>query len=61
MTYLVQTTPNVNRRLLHNTIDDLWKRGKEVGRVDLWVEEDLGREETLITNIHSVFLRGVVE
>lgn len=61
MTYLVQTTPNVNRRLLHNTIDDLWKRGKEVGRVDLWVEEDLGREETLITNIHSIFLRRVVE
>ena len=61
MTYLVQTTPDVNRRLLHNTIDDLWKRGKEVGRVDLWVEEDLGREETLITNIHSIFLRRVVE
>ena len=61
MTYLVQTTPNVNRRLLHNTIDDLWKRGKEVGRVDLWVEEDFGREETLITNIHSIFLRRVVE
>lgn len=56
LTHLVQTTPDIDGRLLHNIVDDLWERDKEVGRVDLRVEEDLGCEETLISDIHRVFL-----
>ena len=55
-TDLVKSSTDINRRLLDNAVDDLGKRRKEVGGVDLWVEEDLRGEESLVTNVDFVFL-----
>lgn len=54
--YLVKTTSHINGGLLDHIIDDLRERGQEVGGVDFWVEENLGGEEALISNINAVFL-----
>ena len=55
-TDLVKSSTDINRRLLDYTVDDLGKRRKEVGGVDLWVEEDLRGEESLETDVNFVFL-----
>ena len=55
-TNLVQTSSDVDGRLLDDAVDDLGKRCQEVGGVDLWVEEDLRGEESLVTDVDFVFL-----
>ena len=55
-TDLVKSSTNINRRLLNDAVDDLGKRRKEVGGVDLWIEEDLRGEESLVADVDFVFL-----
>ena len=55
-TDLVKSSTDINRRLLDHTVDDLGKRRKEVGGVDLWIEEDLRGEESLVADVDFVFL-----
>jgi hypothetical protein len=38
-------------------VDDFGEGGEEVGGVNFRVEEDLGGEETLVTDVDRVFLR----
>ena len=57
---LVESSTDIDRRLLNDTIDDLRKGGKEVGGIDLRVEEYLGREETFVADVDLVFLRTFV-
>ena len=53
---LVQSSTDVDGRLLDDAINDLGERCQEFGRVDLGVEEDLGRKEAFVANIDLVFL-----
>ena len=55
-TDLVKSSTDINRRLLDHAVDDLGKRRKKVGGVDLWVEEDLRGEESLVADVDFVFL-----
>ena len=41
---------------MNYAIDDLRKWCEEVGRIDLWVEEDLRRKEPFIAHVNLVFL-----
>jgi len=52
----VEPTTDVDRRGLDDLVDDFGEGSEEVGRVDFGVEEDLGREESLITDVDCVFL-----
>jgi hypothetical protein len=56
MAYLVKTTSHVNRTGLDDSIDYLGQRGQEVRGIDLWVEEDLRGQKSLVTNIQIVSL-----
>jgi hypothetical protein len=53
---LVETTTNVNGAVLDDIVDYSGERDGEVAREDLRVEEDLGTQETLVTNINLVGL-----
>jgi hypothetical protein len=53
---LVKPSTDVYGRLPDDIVDDLGKRSEEVGGVDLRVEEDLGSEEALISDVDRVFL-----
>jgi hypothetical protein len=53
---LVKSPTDVYGRLPDDIVDDLGKRSEEVGGVDLRVEEDLGSEEALISDVDRVFL-----
>jgi hypothetical protein len=53
---LVKSSTDVYGRLPDDIVDDLGKRSEEVGGVDLRVEEDLGSEEALISDVDRVFL-----
>ena len=57
-TDLVQSSPNVDGRLLNNSINDLRERSQEIGRVNLGVKEDFGRKESLVSNVDAVWLCG---
>jgi hypothetical protein len=48
---LVKSSTDVDGRLPDDIVDDLGKRSEEVGGVDLRVEEDLGGEEALISDV----------
>ena len=54
--YLVQSTADIDRRRLNDVVHNLGKRRQEVGRVDFRVEENLWREEALVSYIDIVFL-----
>lgn len=54
--YLVKATPNIDRRLLDDVVDNIRERGQEVGGVDLRVEEDFRCEETFVTDVDAIFL-----
>ena len=54
----VQPAADVDRRVLDHLVDDLRERGQEVGRVDLGVEKDFGREEPLVADVDRVLLRA---
>ena len=56
-THLVETSPDIDGRLLDDGVDDFRQGREEVGRVDLGIEEDFGGEETLVADIDGVFLR----
>lgn len=53
--HFVETASDVDRRALNDIIDDLRERGEEIGRSNLRVEEDLGGEEALPSNVDAVF------
>jgi hypothetical protein len=53
----VESATNVDRRGLDHLVDDFGEGGEEVGGVNFRVEEDLGGEETLVTDVDRVFLR----
>ena len=59
-TNLIESSTDIDRRLLNDTIDDLREGGKEVGGIDLRVEEYLRREETFVADVDLVFLRTFV-
>ena len=52
---LVQTTTNVDGAGLDDAVNDGGQGRKEVGAVDLRVEEDLGRQEALVAHIDGDF------
>jgi len=54
--HLVEPSSDINRALLNDIVNYLRERGQEIGRIDLWVEENLGREEPLISHIDTIFL-----
>jgi hypothetical protein len=56
---LIQTPTDVDGGLLNNVIHDLGKRGQELRRIDLRVEENFRGEETFIANVNGVFLSEV--
>ena len=39
--YFVQSTANINGRLLNDIINNFRERSEEIGRIDLWIEKDL--------------------
>ena len=39
--YFVQSTANINGRLLDDIINDFRERSEEIGWIDLWIEKDL--------------------
>jgi len=53
---LVETTTTIDGAGLDGLIDEDGERGKEVAGEDLGVEEDLGGEETLVTDVDAVGL-----
>lgn len=55
----VKASTDVDGRLLDDAIHDFGKRGEEVRRGDFRVEEDLGGEETLVSDVKVVFLASV--
>lgn len=58
--HLIQAATNIDRRGLNHVVDNVWEGCKEVRRVDLWVEEDLRRQEAFIANVDRVFLLKTV-
>jgi len=56
-THLVKPSSDINRTGLDDSVDDLGKRGQEVGRVDLGVEKDFRGKESFVTDIHVVSLK----
>lgn len=50
---LVQATTDIDGAGLDDTVDDGGQGREEVGAVDLRVEEDLGRQETLIADVNG--------
>jgi hypothetical protein len=56
---LIQTSTDVDGGLLNNVVHDLWKRGQELRRIDLRVEENFRGKETFIANVNGVFLSEV--
>jgi len=54
--HLVEPSSDIDWALLNDIVNYLRERGQEIGRIDLWVEENLGREEPLISNIDTIFL-----
>lgn len=53
-TYLIQPPPNVDRRLLNDSINDIREGSQEIGRVYLRVKEDLGCEESFVSDVDAV-------
>lgn len=43
--------------MLDDVVYNLWKGCQEIGGIDLWVKEDLGSKESLVTNIDTIFLQ----
>ena len=41
VSYFVQSTANINGRLLDDIINDFRERSEEIGWIDLWIEKDL--------------------
>lgn len=50
---LVQTAPDIDRALLDDAIHDDGERREEIGGVDLGIEEYLGRQEPLVTDVDT--------
>ena len=50
---LVQPAADIDGRGLDNGVDDIGQRGEEVGGPDFGVEEDLGGEEALVSDVHA--------
>jgi hypothetical protein len=56
-THLVKPSSNIDRTGLNDGINDLGQGGQEVRRVDFRVEEDLGCQESLVSDVHVVTLQ----
>jgi hypothetical protein len=48
---LVQSSPDIDRRGLDNSIDNFGEGGQEIGRIDFGIEKDFRGEETFVSDI----------
>lgn len=53
---LVQSSTDVDGRLLNHIVHNIGKRSQEIRRINLWVEEDFRGEEPFIADVDGVFL-----
>lgn len=54
--YLVESTSNIDWRLLDDIVDNLREGCKEIRGIDLRIEEDLWGKESFIPDVDGVFL-----
>jgi hypothetical protein len=53
-THLIKSSSDIDRAGLNDSVNDLRKRGQEIRRIDLGIEENFRGKESFVSDIHII-------